>query len=88
VANFVGSSVSVINTATSTVTAAIASPTAETPASVAIAPDGTYAYVANFNSNNVSVISTATNTIVATIGGFSGPNGLSITPDGADVYGR
>ncbi|HEY2577699.1 MAG TPA: hypothetical protein VGI74_15440 [Streptosporangiaceae bacterium] len=41
---------------------------------------------ANFNSNNVSVISTATNTITATIPGLSGPGGLSLTPDGADVY--
>jgi YVTN family beta-propeller protein len=86
VANFVGSSVSVIDTATSTVTATIASAGASTPASVAITPNGANAYAANFNSNNVSVISTATNTITATIAGFNGAEGVSITPDGGHAY--
>ncbi|WP_030271576.1 hypothetical protein [Streptomyces sp. NRRL B-24484] len=40
VANFVGSSVSVIDTATDAVTATISSSDARTPAGVAVSPDG------------------------------------------------
>jgi YVTN family beta-propeller protein len=83
VANFVGSSVSVIDTATATVVATITSGNARTPAAVAITPDGAFAYTANFNSNNVSVIDTATNTIVALVPGLSGPGGIAITPNRA-----
>lgn len=83
VANFVGSSVSVIDTATTTVTASISSAQARTPAGVAITPDGAFAYTANFNSNNASVIDTATNTIVAIIPGLPGPEGIAITPNRA-----
>lgn len=83
VANFVGSSVSVIDTATTTVTATISSAQARTPAGVAITPDGAFVYAANFNSNNVSVIDTASNTIVALIPGLSGPISVAITPNRA-----
>ncbi|HEX3482822.1 MAG TPA: beta-propeller fold lactonase family protein [Kofleriaceae bacterium] len=83
VANFVGTSVSVIDTATTTVTATISSAQARTPAGVAITPDGAFVYAANFNSSNVSVIDTATNTIVALIPGLSGPISIAITPNRA-----
>ena len=79
IANFVGSSVSVIDTATTTVVATISSASARTPAGAAITPDGAFVYVTNFNSNNVSVIDTATNTIVALIPGLVGPAGIAIT---------
>jgi YVTN family beta-propeller protein len=36
------------------------------PEGVAVAPDGTFAYVTNEASANVSVIDTATNTVVGT----------------------
>jgi YVTN family beta-propeller protein len=78
VANFVGSSVSVIDTATTTVVATISSAQARTPASVAITPDGAFVYSANFNSNNVSVIDTTTNTIVALIPGLTGPASIAL----------
>src|SRR5262249_48322979 len=78
VANFVGSSVSVIDTATTTVVATISSASARTPNGIAITPDGAFAYSANFNSNNVSVIDTATNTIVALIPGFIGPAAIAL----------
>lgn len=83
VANFVGSSVSVIDTATTTVVASISDAQARTPAGVAITPDGAFAYTVNFNSNTVSAIDTATNTIVAIIPGLVGPEGIAITPNGA-----
>jgi YVTN family beta-propeller protein len=79
VANFVGSSVSVIDTATTTVVATISSAQARTPASAAITPDGAFVYTANFNSNNVSAIDTATNTIVALVPGLTGPASIAIT---------
>jgi YVTN family beta-propeller protein len=83
VANFVGSSVSVIDTATIEVVATISSAQARTPAGVAITPNGALAYTANYNSSNVSVIDTATNTIIATIPGVSGAGAIAITPNRA-----
>src|SRR5262249_46230015 len=61
--------VSVIDTATNTVSATIPIPPLNpvigaTPASVAVTPDGSKAYVVNANANNVSVIDTATNTVI------------------------
>jgi YVTN family beta-propeller protein len=58
-------SVSVINTATNTVTATVA--VGNNPGGIAVNPAGTFAYVANEFSNNVSVINTATNTVTATV---------------------
>ena len=50
------------------------------PTSVAITPDGAFAYVVNNNSHDVSVIATATNTVVATVGVANNPRGIAITP--------
>ena len=46
----------------------------------------TRAYVANFGSNNVSVIDTSSNTVIATVMVGSQPQGIAVTPDGANVY--
>ncbi len=59
---------SVIDTATNTVTATI--PVGPEPYGVAVTPDGSKVYVANF-SNSVSVIATATNTVTDTIYGVA-----------------
>ena len=75
---------SVINTATNTVTATIAVGAA--PDAVAVSPDGSLAYVANRNSNTVSVINTATNTVITTIGVGTFPEGVAVSPDGNTVY--
>jgi YVTN family beta-propeller protein len=56
------------------------------PDGIAVAPDGTKAYVANMGSNNVSVIDTANNTVTATVNVGKEPNGVSVSPDGAKVY--
>ena len=58
---------SVISTATNTVTATVTVGTG--PYGVAITPNGLYAYVANYNAGTVSVISTATNLVTATVTG-------------------
>src|SRR5216684_8872391 len=78
------SSVSVIDTATYSVVATI--PVGQYPASVAITPNGAFAYVANFNSNSVSVIDTATNNVTGTVSVGTGPSGVAITPNGAFAY--
>ena len=65
ISNRDSANVSVIDTATNTVTATVAVGTA--PFGVAVNPAGTRVYVANTDSNNVSVIDTATNTVTATV---------------------
>ncbi|MEU9048496.1 YncE family protein, partial [Kitasatospora sp. NPDC048343] len=57
--------VSVIDTATNTVTATVVVGTG--PFDVAVTPDGLHAYVTNEGDNTVSVIDTATNTVTATV---------------------
>ncbi|MSQ02454.1 MAG: YncE family protein, partial [Myxococcales bacterium] len=54
-ANNDSNSVSVINTATNTVTATIA--VGSKPEAAAVSPDGSTAYITNAGSNSVSVIS-------------------------------
>jgi YVTN family beta-propeller protein len=76
--------VSVIDTATDTVTATI--PVAGHTDEVAVSPDGSKVYATNVSSNNVSVIDAATNTVTATIPVGIAPIGVAVTPDGSKVY--
>ena len=76
--------VSVIDTATNTVTATVN--VGSGPVGVAVTPDGTKVYVANGGSNNVSVIDTVTNTVTATVNVGSIPRGVATSPDGTKVY--
>ena len=80
VVNAGSNTVSVIDTATNAIVAAIA--VGLNSCGVAVTPDGKHAYVANTNTNNVSVIDTATNTVVATVTVGSLPQGVAVTPDG------
>ena len=80
-------SVSIIDTATHTVTATI--PVGMSPFGEAVSPDGSKIYVANTQSNSVSVIDTATKTVTATIvfgSSPSGPSGVAFSTDGTKVY--
>ena len=88
VANFLSNNVSVIATATNTVTATI--PVGSEPFGVAVTPDGCKVYVANGASNDVSVIATATNAVTAAIAAGSGPVAFGvfiIRPSSAGTQG-
>jgi YVTN family beta-propeller protein len=77
-------SVSVIDTATNTVTATI--PVGNEPIGVAVTPDGSKVYVTHDIDNTVSVIDTATNIVTATIPVSGGTFGVAVSPDGSKVY--
>ncbi|MGE0238898.1 MAG: cytochrome D1 domain-containing protein [Parvibaculaceae bacterium] len=74
----------VIDTATRTVTASVAVGT--DPVGVAVTPDGRRVYVTNHGSGNVSVVDTRTNTVSATVAVGAEPFGVAITADGKRVY--
>lgn len=80
-----GNKISVINTSTNSVAADI--PVVQLPNGLAIAPDGTRAYVANNgpNANNVSVVDLTTNTVIANVplGTGSGPLDVAIKTGGS-----
>jgi len=84
ITNQFSATVSVLDTATNTVVATVA--TGDSPTGVAVTPNGAVVYVANQTSNTVSVIATATNTVIATVPVGGLPFGVAVTPDGALVY--
>jgi len=84
-----GTTISVVNMISGTITATIAVDLA--PAALALSVDGNYLYVANYTtgatgSGTVQVIDTSTNGIVATIPGFSGPFAVVVHPNGLYAY--
>src|SRR5262245_57785678 len=83
ITNFSSGTVSVINTATTLVTAVV--PVGTHPRGVAVTPDGSKVYVANTDSNSVSVIDAATNRVTATITVGANPEGVAVTPDDSKV---
>ena len=82
--------VSVINTATHTVTKTISIGTTNFYAcsGIAITPDGSRIYVTRYDSDNVSIIDTTTNTIVGSpiAVGANRPTRIAIAPDDSRVY--
>lgn len=83
-------SVSVIDTATNTVTVPSVI-VGNQPEAIAISPDGSKVYVANSQGTDsrISVISTATNTVTTTIplsGDRRFPIAIGFTPDGRKAY--
>jgi YVTN family beta-propeller protein len=84
ITNQLSNTVSVIDSASNTVTATVSVGTI--PFGVAVTPNGSKVYVTN-NGNSVSVIDSATDTVIATIpSGGNSPLGVSVTPDGSKVY--
>ena len=92
ITNYLDNTVSVIDTATNTVTSTV--PVGSSPIGVAVTPDGTKVYVANSGANSlngeddgsVSVIDTAKNIVIATVKVGPNPNNVAVTPDGTKVY--
>ncbi len=81
-----GDTVSVLNLTYNTLAQTIGDSSFNEPYTVTINPAGTKAYVTNSNSTTVTIIDLTTNTVTGTIGGFDGPSGLVITPDGTHAY--
>lgn len=58
-------------------------PVGDVPRAVAVAPDGLSAYITLYGSDRIAMVDTASDTVSGYLdGGFSGPNGLAVTPDG------
>jgi len=86
VSNYLGNSISVIDTATNTVTNTFTSVGAS-PDGMAITPDGAELYVANeISSGTVTVLNASTGAIEKTISVGENPRYLSISPNGKLVY--
>jgi fimbrial isopeptide formation D2 family protein len=83
-ANFGASSVTVIATATNTVSGLIS--VGRDPSGVTVSQDGARVYVTSKAENSVSVITAATNVVTATITVDTNPVGIVIAPDGTTVY--
>jgi len=84
ITNFGGTTVSVIDLTTNTVSNTIM--VGLHPYGVSVTPDGSKAYIANYGENTVSVINTTIDTVIATIAVGSGPTGVCVSPDGSKVY--
>ena len=84
VSNSDGGSVSVIDTASNTVTANI--PVGQLPAGIAFSPDGATAYVADFADGAVTPVGLAAGTPRTPIKVPLGPRAIAITPDGKTAY--
>jgi YVTN family beta-propeller protein len=98
VANFSSHNVSVIATASNTVTATVTVGAGVTgaPIALAVTPNSAHVYVADQGNGQIDDITTASNTVTATINvgsmvdanvaGGGNPNILAVTPNGAKVY--
>lgn len=78
------SGISVISTATNTVTATVK--VGSHNYGVAVNPAGTRVYLANWDYSNVAVIDTATNAVAAVVSVGKNPTGVAVNPAGTYVY--
>ncbi len=81
-----GTSVSVLDLTTNTLSKNILDASFAQPYTVSINPAGTKAYITNSNGSTISIIDIASNTVIGTITGFDGPSGMAITADGTTAY--
>ncbi len=84
IANSGNNNVSVIDTATNTVTATVN--VGNYPSGAAVTPDETKVDVTNYNSNDVSVINTTNHSAYASVNVGTHPFGVAVTPDRTKVY--
>lgn len=80
VANSASDSVSVIDTATSSVSKV---PVGHYPLDVAVSPDGRRAYICNFLGDSVSVVDSASHTLIGAVAVGSRPCRIAVTADGS-----
>jgi len=85
VANQTSGSISVISTATNTVTSKITC-NGLAPYDMVVSPDGSRLYVTNTGGNSVSVINSSTGQLISTIPVGQKPETICISPDGSTVY--
>jgi YVTN family beta-propeller protein len=85
VANSSGNTVSVVSTATNTVTGTIRV-AAGAPAYLAVSPDQTLVYVVVPAPGSVTVINPSTDTSTATLGGLNSPQRITTSRDGLRLY--
>lgn len=78
--------VSVLNLTTNMLVNTITDASFNQPYTVTINKAGTKAYVTNSNSTTITIIDIPTNTVAGTIGGFDGPSGMVIMPNGVTAY--
>jgi YVTN family beta-propeller protein len=76
----------IINAQFPTITADIRLKGESKAVDVAISPDGRKAYVTNFGSKTVSVVSTATQTVIGTLGVGPSPIGVTVSPNGKELW--
>src|SRR5271163_3068101 len=76
--------ISVINTATNSVTTTI--PGVTDPYAFAVNPAGTFLYVVSVSGRAVYVINTATNSVLTTVPVGNNPIGIAINPAGTFAY--
>lgn len=81
-----GYTVSVLDLTTNLPIQTISDPSFNEPYTVTINSSGTRAYVTNSNGATITIIDITTNTVIGLIGGFDGPSGMVITPDGNFAY--
>ncbi len=85
ITNSGSNTVSIIDMATNNIIATIT--VGDSPAGIAVAPDGTKVYVTNSGTTGtVSVIDTATNTVMDEINVGNSPWGIAVNPAGTKLY--
>lgn len=84
VANSAGNTVSVIDTASNSITATI--PVGDGPVAVAVSPDSHFVYVANKRGGTVSVIDAVARQIIDTMPAGAAPTGIAVSADGTRIY--
>ncbi|MGE3658212.1 MAG: beta-propeller fold lactonase family protein [Mycolicibacterium sp.] len=87
VMNMGSGTVSVIDTATKTITSEIVfDDDGNWPIALAVSPSGGVLYTANLFGNSYSIIETATNQHIGTVPAGVGPGAVAVSPDGKAIY--
>jgi YVTN family beta-propeller protein len=84
VANDLGGSVSIVDTASGTVSST--TPTGPNPYTVELSKNGAKAYVSNWGGNTVSVVNAVTGASAGSITVGTHPNALAVNPVNGDLY--